>query len=157
MTENAASERLICDLRDLERVEGSTFGPSKAVVIAQDRIQLFADATSDYQWIHVDPERAALGPFGTTIAHGYLTLSMIPQFLADLIEVTGAGMGINYGLNKVRFPAPLPSGAEIQAMVNIAAVRRSASGVQVTFEVAIETAQIDKPICVAEVVVLYAA
>lgn len=157
MTEIAANSRFVGGLDDLETATGATYGPSGLIPVSQERIQLFADATDDHQWIHVDGERAARGPFGTTIAHGYLTLSLVPHFLAELIDVRGAGMGINYGLNKVRFPAPLPSGSRAHASVTITAVKQSAAAAQVTLDVTIRADGIEKPVCVAQVVVLYAA
>src|SRR5260221_6054682 len=94
---------------------GAEFGPSSWVEVPQKRIDLFAEATGDHQWIHVDPERAADGPFGTTIAHGYLTLSLIPCLTPKLFTVEGIRMGVNYGVNKVRFPSPVPVGSRLRA------------------------------------------
>ena len=144
-------------LEVLEDAIGATFGPSLGFEMSQARIDQFADATDDHQWIHVDARRAAAGPFGTTIAHGYLTLSLIPHFLAELVTVRAVGMGVNYGLNKVRFPTPVPSGAQLTATVSVDDVRRSSNSAQVTFTVRIDADSATKPVCVAEVVVLYAA
>lgn len=157
MTETPATDPFVGSIDDLEGVEGTTYGPSTWVAVTQERIGLFADATDDHQWIHVDLDRAGRGPFGSTIAHGYLTLSLVPRFLAELVNVRGATMGVNYGLNKVRFPAPLPSGSEINASITMGHMKRVRTGAQMTFDVTIRAAGIDKPVCVAQVVVLYAA
>jgi acyl dehydratase len=121
-------------------------------VITQQRIDAFADATGDHQWIHTDVERAASGPFGTTIAHGFLTLSLTPTLLHDIYEVRGVGMAINYGVNRVRFPAPLPSGSRVRARARLEAVEDVAGGVQVVTHVEIEREGSDKPCCVADLV-----
>ena len=148
--------RVVFDtLRDLDAALGTTIGPGSWLSVDQARIQLFADATNDQQWIHVDTERAAAGPFETTIAHGYLTLSLIPHFLAELVDVRGAGMGVNYGLNKARLPAPVPSGARLRATMTVAQVLHTSSGTRVTFEVTVEADTAEPPVCVAQVLVLY--
>ena len=105
---------------DLVDAVGDNYGPTEWIEITQERIDTFADATDDHQWIHVNPERAAAGPFGGTIAHGYLTLSLCARFLGELCAVKQASMGINYGLNKARFPAPVRSGARIRARGELA-------------------------------------
>jgi acyl dehydratase len=110
-------------IQDLEHHAGQDLGTSSWHVVTQERVDLFADATGDHQWIHVDRERAAAGPFGGTVAHGYLTLSLIPQLLAEVVEVTGADLAVNYGLNRVRFPAPLPTGSRVRASVECQAVQ----------------------------------
>jgi acyl dehydratase len=125
------------------------------VEIDQKRIDLFADATGDHQWIHVDAPRAAAGPFGTTIAHGYLTLSLLPLFGPQLIAVEGVKMGVNYGTNKVRFPAPVPVGSRLRATARIAAVDEVAGGVQVSVGFTVEREGGEKPVCVAESVSRY--
>jgi acyl dehydratase len=127
--------------------------------VTQDRVNRFADATSDHQWIHVDTPRAAAGPFGGTIAHGYLTLSMVIPLFAELLEVTGVSMGINYGLNKVRFPAPVPGGAKIRLAGTVAAVEPVGDGqaVQVTADVTVEVDGGGKPACVAQAIYRYYA
>ena len=102
-------------IADLEASVGHEAGPTDWFVMEQSRIDTFADATEDHQWIHVDPQRAAAGPFGTTVAHGFLTLSLVPYFAGQLRRIEGARMGINYGLDRVRFPAPVPAGARIRA------------------------------------------
>src|SRR5271169_1407440 len=107
---------------------GRTFGPTDWLVVDQQRINLFADATGDHQWIHVDPVRAAAGPFGTTIAHGYYTLSLLPVLVGSMLHVDGVKMGINYGTNKVRFTAPVPVDSEIRAGVTLAEVKEIAGG-----------------------------
>jgi acyl dehydratase len=137
---------------ELKAAVGTTVGQSDWVSVDQERINTFADATGDHQWIHVDPERAADGPFKTTVAHGYLTLSLIPMFAADVIAVKGARMGINYGLNRVRFPAPLPSGSRVRATFELVSVEEVEGGVQVVTKVVIEREGGEKPVCVAETV-----
>jgi acyl dehydratase len=139
------------DFRDLV---GQELGPTEWIEITQERIDAFADATDDHQWIHVDRERAAAGPFGTTIAHGYLTLSLCAPLLADaLAGVGGSAMGINYGTNKVRFPAPVPSGSRVRARVTVASVEEVQGGEQVVLNTTIEREGGEKPACVAEVVI----
>jgi acyl dehydratase len=120
--------------------------------VTQERVNTFADATGDHQWIHVDPARAAAGPFGATIAHGYLTLSMVIPLFAELLQVTGTSMGINYGLNKVRFPAPVPVGSKIRLAAVIAAVEPVSDGaaVQLTADFTVEVDGSTKPACVAQ-------
>src|SRR5271169_250382 len=137
---------------DLAAAAGETIGQSDWVTITQEEINLFADATGDHQWIHVDPERAAAGPFGTTIAHGYLTLSLLPVLLHGMLHLDGVKMGINYGTNKVRFPAPVPVGSEIRAGATLASVEEIAGGVQVALDVVVEVRDAPKPSCVAQIV-----
>ena len=129
---------------------GKDLGYSDWITIDQARINQFADATGDHQWIHVDPERAAQGPFKTTIAHGYLTLSLLPVLTTGLVRVDGVRMGVNYGVNKVRFPAPVPVDSRVRARVEIVSVEDVGGGVQVTSRVTIEREGGDKPVCVAE-------
>jgi acyl dehydratase len=131
---------------------GDEFGPSSWIVVDQERITAFADATGDHQWIHVDPERAAQGPFGQTIGHGYLTLSLVPVISYEVLPREEGGMGINYGLNKVRFPAPVPSGSKVRGTFRVESVEESDWGSQSTYTVTIERDGGDKPVCVAEVV-----
>lgn len=136
--------------------EGADLGHSAWMEITQDRINAFADATNDHQWIHVDTERAAAGPFGTTIAHGYLTLSLVIPLMAELIAVSGVSMGINYGLNRVRFPAPVPVGSRIRLGAKLASAEDVAGGaVQVTMDMAMEIEGGAKPACVAQGVYRY--
>ena len=111
---------------------------------------MFADATGDHQWIHVDTEQAAAGPFGTTIAHGFLTLSLLPCLMAQVYRIDGVKMGINYGLNKMRFPAPVPVGSKVRASGELAEVEEVAGGLQLVMRVTLEIEGSDKPGCVAE-------
>ena len=139
------------ELRDLI---GKELEPSDWLEVTQERIDAFADATGDHQWIHVDPVRAADGPFGTTIAHGFLTLSLCAPLLAQaLAGVTASGMSVNYGSNKVRFPAPVPVGSRIRARVTIASVDEVPGGEQMVAVTTVERAGSDKPVCVAELVI----
>lgn len=131
-------------------------GHSDWVTITQDAVNLFADATGDHQWIHVDPERAATGPFGTTIAHGYMTLAMLPQLMAQISRLDGVKLAINYGLNKVRFPAPVPVGSKIRAETSLVEVADVGGGAhQVTYSTTVSIDAHAKPACVAESVVRY--
>src|SRR6266480_383238 len=118
--------------------------------VTQDEINAFADATGDHQWIHVDPERAQAGPFGGPIAHGYLTLSLAPVLLGQVLQVNGISMGVNYGLNKLRFPAPVPVGSKLRLGGTLANVEDIAGGVQVTVDMTFEVEGKDKPSCVAQ-------
>jgi len=130
---------------------GDRFGPSSWIEITQEKIDGFADATGDRQWIHVDPERAKEGPFGTTIAHGYLTLSLLPVASYEVIPREGR-MGINYGVNRVRFPAPVPVGSRVRATFEAKEVAPIEGGRQSTLLATIEREGGEKPVCVAEVV-----
>jgi acyl dehydratase len=134
---------------------GQHLGYSEWHRIDQDQINLFADATGDHQWIHVDPERAKDGPFGTAIAHGYLTLSLAPVFLGEVLVVEGMTMGVNYGCNKVRFPAPVPVGSRLRLGAAVAEVEDVSGGVQVVLDLTLETEGSAKPSCVAQVVYRY--
>ena len=134
---------------------GQHLGYSEWHRIDQAQINQFADATGDHQWIHVDPERAKDGPFGTAIAHGYLTLSLAPVFLGEVLVVEGASMGVNYGCNKVRFPAPVPVDSNLRLGVTVAGAEDVKGGVQVVLDVTFETEGSTKPSCVAEVVYRY--
>ena len=129
---------------------GTHLGYSDWLEITQDRIDGFAEATGDHQWIHVDPDKAKDGPFGTTIAHGYLTLSLSNYFLPQIVEVQGISMGINYGVDKVRFPTPVPVGSRIRAGAEVLAVQEIEGGVQATTRVTIELEGAPKPACVIE-------
>ncbi|PSR70236.1 dehydratase [Nocardia sp. MDA0666] len=131
---------------------GAELGVSAWIDVPQNRIDAFADATEDRQWIHTDSAAAAAGPFGTTIAHGYLTLSLVSAFLADLLAVGDVAMAVNYGLNKVRFPAPVPSGSRIRGHGRLADVTDIPGGLQTTTIVSVEREGVGKPVCVAEVV-----
>ncbi len=130
---------------------GKPLGPTDWITITQEQVDLFADATHDHQWIHVDVERAKAGPFGGPIAHGYLTLSLLPQFLPGLLEVTGFSMGINYGADKVRFPSPVPVGARLRASAVVDEVTDVKGGLQMQVTVTIEIEDNPKPACVAVV------
>ncbi len=134
---------------------GRHLGYSEWHEITQDQVNLFADATDDHQWIHVDPERAKDGPFGGTIAHGYLTLSLAPGLLGEVLTVEGMSMGVNYGCNKVRFPAPVPVGAKLRLGAEVASVEDVTGGVQVALDLTFETEGGAKPSCVAQVVYRY--
>ncbi|CDR12506.1 MaoC family dehydratase [Streptomyces iranensis] len=147
--------RIFTSPDELRSAVGEELGPSDWLEIDQKRIDLFADATGDHQWIHVDPEKAAAGPFGTTIAHGYLTLSLLPSFTPQLLRVEGVRMGINYGVNKVRFPSPVPVGSRLRATSRIVEVAEVKDGLQMTLTVTLEREGGDKPACVAESVVRF--
>jgi acyl dehydratase len=134
---------------------GDRFGPSSWVEISQETIDAFAEATGDHQWIHVDAERAAAGPFATTIAHGYLTLSLLPAASYEVIPPQGDAMAINYGLNRVRFPAPVPVGSRVRVSFEAAAVEEADWGVQATLTATVARERSDKPVCVAEVLFRY--
>jgi len=132
---------------------GRELGPTDWLTVDQARIDEFARATDDPQWIHTDPVRAAEGPFGTTIAHGYLTLSLCVPLMGQALTLTGYRMGINYGLNRVRFPAPLASGSRIRGRFTVQSVEEVAGGEQGIVLATIEPENGDKPVCVAELVV----
>lgn len=147
--------RIFSNLSELKAAHGTHLGFTEWRAVTQEQVDLFADATGDHQWIHVDAERAAKGPFGGTIAHGFLSLSMLPVMMGELIRVDGLAMGINYGLNKVRFPAPVPVGARIRAGGEIADLTDTAQGVLGTLKMTIEVDGVAKPACVAEQLILY--
>jgi acyl dehydratase len=136
---------------------GTHLGYSEYKTVTQEEVNLFAEATGDHQWIHVDPERAKEGPFGGPIAHGYLTLSLIPVLMGQVVRTNGVRMGVNYGTNKVRFPAPVPVGSEIRLGAAVADVEDVAGGIQVALDVTIEVKGAPKPSCVAQVVFRYYA
>lgn len=141
---------------DLLAVAGTDLGATSWKRVEQSRITLFAEATDDHQWIHVDPERAATSPFGGTIAHGFLSLSLLSAFLGDLLEVREAEMLINYGLRDVRFPAPVPAGSTVRATGRIADVGMRGSRVQLEVALVVEVSGSEKPACVATFLVLVA-
>jgi len=146
----------ISDVRSLQTRIGEEIAVSDWFEISQQRIDQFAAATGDSQWIHVDPARAAVdSPFKTTIAHGFLTLSLLSSLIRDAMTFSGLRMAINYGLNRVRFIAPVPSGARIRARITAAAVAETGDSVQVTWGVTVERERGDKPCCVAEWIVRY--
>jgi acyl dehydratase len=136
--------------QELVTAVGQRAGPTDWLSVEQSQIDAFAAATGDHQWIHVDVERAARGPFGGTIAHGYLTLSLVSRFLPQLIEVGGAAMGINYGCDRVRFPAVLRAGSRVRGAAEVLGVEEFASGVQAKIKVTLEVEGGDKPVCVAD-------
>lgn len=150
--------RTLSGIEELESLVGQHVDTSEWVEITQDRINQFAEATGDHQWIHVDEAKAADGPFGTTIAHGYLTLSLLPLFYSTTYRLEGVRMGINYGANKVRFLTPVPVGSRLRASMELGAVTRiPGNGAQVTWHVTVELEGSDKPACYAETIsVVYA-
>jgi acyl dehydratase len=141
------------NLADLQAAVGSEIGVGEWHALDQERINLFAKATGDFQWIHVDPQRAAAGPFGGPIAHGYLTLSLLPMLMAEVFDFQNSAMTINYGLNKVRFPAPARSGTQLRARVTVRSVEPAGPGAQVVLGATVESDSSDRPVCVAEFVV----
>ncbi len=142
-------------LDEFVAAQGAELGPTDWLEVTQDRVNLFADATDDHQWIHIDPERAANGPFGGTIAHGLLTLSLLPHFTHQLYTVDNVAMAINYGYNKVRFITPVRVGAKIRARAQIAKVDQLDGAVQATVTVTVEIDGSDKPAAVAESIVRF--
>ncbi len=137
--------------QEYQAAVGRSYGPTAWLTIEQDRIDKFADATGDHQWIHVDPARAAQGPFGATIAHGYLSLSLVNYFLPDLARAEGMKHGINYGCDRVRFPAALKVGSRVRGRAEIVGVEDLGNNaVQVKIRVTIEAEGVDKPVCVAD-------
>jgi len=138
----------------LSELVGTELGPTSWIEITQERIDAFAAATDDPQWIHVDAERAADGPFGTTIAHGFLTLSLCVPMLYEILPERGGGMAVNYGTNRVRFIGPVPSGARVRGRFRIAEVESTDRGERATIEASVECEGVEKPVCVAELLVL---
>lgn len=137
-------------IEELEAAVGTHLGHSEWHTVDQKQIDLFADATGDHQWIHVDPEKAQSGPFGTTVAHGFLTLSLVPMLASQVYRVEGVKMGVNYGANKLRFPSPVPVDSRVRAGVELLAVTPSSLGYQVATRVTVERDGGDKPACVVE-------
>ncbi|MFF3919735.1 MaoC family dehydratase [Streptomyces sp. NPDC001852] len=137
---------------ELRNAVGTHLGYSDWHTVTQQQIDTFADATGDHQWIHVDVEKAAAGPFAGTIAHGYLTLSLVPMLVWQVYRVEGVSMGVNYGANKVRFPSPVPVDSKVRAGVELLSVEPGGSGYRVTTRVTIERQGAGKPACVAETV-----
>ncbi|WP_392425477.1 MaoC family dehydratase [Barrientosiimonas humi] len=137
-------------IEELQQVVGEHLGYSDWHQVTQEAVDQFAEATGDHQWIHVDVEKAKDGPFGGTIAHGYLTLSLVPMLVWQIYQVQGVKMGVNYGSNKVRFPTPVPVGSRVRAGVELVSVEPSSMGFTVTTKVTIELEGADKPACVAE-------
>jgi acyl dehydratase len=147
--------RTFANLAELKAAKGEHLGHTEWRTVTQDQVNLFADATDDHQWIHVDEEKAKSGPFGGTIAHGYLSLALLPSFMQQLLRVEGLKMGINYGLNKVRFPRPIPVGARIRAAAEIVDVKGTPSGTLSNMKITVEVEGQDRPACVAETLSLY--
>lgn len=147
--------RIFASPRDLLGEEGTALGPTPWLRIDQARIDQFAQATDDHQWIHVDPARAASGPFGGTIAHGYLTLSLANAFLPQLIEVQGISHGVNVGTDRTRFIAPVPAGAEIRGSGEIVKVEEVKGGIQSVVRITIELRGSDKPACTVDTISRY--
>jgi len=143
-------------IADLKAAVGQELGTSDWVTVTQDKINLFADATGDHQWIHVDPEAAAKGPFGKPIAHGYLTLSLLPVFTQQIYAVKSAVMGVNYGANKVRFPHPVPVDSRVRATATLKETQDIAIGTQIVLTVVVEIDGVEKPACIADVVYVVA-
>lgn len=137
-------------LTELQPLVGQHVADSDWITIDQVRIDQFAEATGDHQWIHVDPVRAAAGPFGTTVAHGFLTLSMLPEMGANAMEFRDVRMGVNYGLNRVRFTAPVPVGSRVRGRFKLNAYETIEGGAQITFDVTMEREGSEKPVCIAE-------
>ncbi|CAA9517998.1 MAG: Acyl dehydratase [uncultured Thermoleophilia bacterium] len=142
--------RTITGLDELKKAEGDDLGYSEWHEVTQEAIDAFADVTGDHQWIHVDPERAKDTPFGGTIAHGYYTLSLAPTLSEQVLSLEGFAFGINYGLDKVRFPAPLPVGSKVRMSAKVADLKEIPGGVQLKLELTFEREGGDKPVCVAE-------
>ncbi len=146
------SARTINGVDEMKALVGEHLGYSPYVEITQEQVNLFADATGDHQWIHIDVERAKAGPFGGPIAHGYLTLSLGPSLYSQIVEISGFSMGVNYGTNKVRFPSPVPVGSRLRLGARLRSVDDIAGGVQASVEFTFEVEGASKPSCVAEVV-----
>jgi acyl dehydratase len=142
--------RTITGLDELKAADGETLGTSSWHEVTQQDIDAFADVTGDHQWIHVDTERAKDTPFGGTIAHGYYTLSLAPRFTEEVMKLEGFAFAVNYGLNKVRFPAPLPVGGKVRMHAKVANVEPIQGGAQVTMQLTFEHEGSEKPVCVAE-------
>ena len=142
--------RVFDGIADLEKAVGTHLGHSEWHTIDQDQINAFAAATGDHQWIHVDPAKAAEGPFGTTVAHGFLTLSLLPMLTWQVYKVEGVKMGVNYGADKLRFPSPVPVGSRVRAGVELTSVTPNKLGYQIATRVTIELDGSDKPACVAD-------
>ena len=148
--------RVIESIQALKDLVGHEIGPTDWLTVTQERIQQFAEATEDRQWIHLDRERAQReSPYGTTIAHGFLTLSLLSHLMKQAIQVRGVGMGVNYGVNRVRFPAPVRSGSRIRARIMLNSVKDFPGGSEAILSFAVECEGSDKPCCVAEWIVRY--
>jgi acyl dehydratase len=148
--------RVFESLDDFKAAKGEPLGPSDWITVTQEQINGFAESTHDHQWIHTDPERAKTGPFGTVIAHGYLTLSLLPAFIESLYEIRGLKMGVNYGANKVRFPDPVPVDSRLRATATLKETTDIPIGTQAVIEFVVEREGGAKPACIAEVVYVMA-
>jgi acyl dehydratase len=146
------SVRIINGVEELKANVGQHLGYSPYMEITQERVNQFAEATGDFQWIHVDVERSKSGPFGGPIAHGYLTLSLGPVLYPQVVQIHGFSMGVNYGANKVRFPSPVPVGSNLRLGVKLVEVEEIPNGVQTTMEFTFEVEGASKPSCVAEII-----
>jgi acyl dehydratase len=140
---------------DLLGLVGQTLGTTEWIRVTQQQVNLFADATGDRQWIHIDPERAAKGPFGGTIVHDYLTLSLTPAVIAQVLQIRELTAALNFGLNTVRFPAPVRVGCQVRAAVTVASAQQKTSGVESVFTLTYEIDGEERPACIADVIVLY--
>ncbi|MGN9837705.1 MaoC family dehydratase [Nonomuraea sp. H19] len=147
--------RTFVNIQELKAAVGEKVGPTEWRTVTQEQVNLFADATDDHQWIHVDVERAKEGPFGGPIAHGYLTLSLLPSFMDEMVEVQGIAMGVNYGLNKVRFPRPVPVGARIRAVGELIDVKGTPAGYLSNLKISVEVEGEKRAACIAETLSLY--
>ena len=146
--------KIIESLSDLAALVGQEVAVSPWIEVTQQQVNQFAEATGDHQWIHVDVDKARAGPFGTTIAHGFLTLSMLPRFFESAFELRGSRMGINYGLNKVRFTSPVPVGSRLRGRMTLLSSNPiEGNGVQMVWSTVVEREGADKPVCIAESVV----
>ncbi|MGH6634469.1 MaoC family dehydratase [Sphingopyxis sp.] len=146
------SARIFKNPMELLAAVGESFGPTEWVAIEQDRIDLFAKATDDHQWIHVDPERAKDGPFGGTIAHGYLTMSLVNRFLPELVEVRGISMGVNVGTDNLRFLSPVRAGSRIRGKGELVKAEEAKGGIQAVVRVTVEIEGVEKPACVVDAI-----
>ena len=140
---------------DLYDLVGKTLGPSPSMEITQERINQFADATGDHQWIHIDAEKAANGPFGATIAHGYLTMSLAAKFMPEIIEVKGIAMGVNYGTEKTRFPSPVTVGSKLSATGTIVSVEEASGGIKMVLRIVMQAEGAAKPACIVDAISVY--
>jgi len=150
----SASPRHIAGIEELNALVGQELGVGDWILVDQDRIDRFAEDTEDRQWLHVDPERAKAGPFGTTIAHGYLTLSLLPALTASAYVIDGARSRVNYGLEKVRFPAVVPAGSRVRIRASLLSVEPVASGARIVVKNVVELEGSERPACIAETVTL---
>ncbi|EKT83279.1 hypothetical protein WSS_A08019 [Rhodococcus opacus M213] len=155
MTASTTTSTTVASPADLLTYVGKPLGTSRWRHITQPDVDQFAKATGDEQWIHVDVERAKTGPFGGTIAHGYMTLSLVAPLFDDILKVENLGMGVNYGLNKTRFPAPVPVGSRVRLSATVANAEEIKGGVQIVASITIEREGGDKPVCIAEAVLRY--